>query len=229
MAIAPKLDPGGDRSPLAAARLKRQLTVEEAARRAGLTPDEVTWLEEARVYRFPSTDAALLATLLYASALGIDHREARLLAGLPVPPLPPEANRIGRLAVVASLGAALVALVALVLVPGVRDSRPGGTAASAKPLPPPWKIHVDVLNGSGDSNYTRRVGDRILSLAYRVDRVARADRFDYPQTAVYYEPGGQAVAVRLARELCVPTKPLPGGKYPRRLVVVVGPERGPGE
>src|SRR5438105_376361 len=77
-------------SPLAAARLHRQLTTEEAARRAGLSADEVDWLEDGRVYRFPSSDAALLATLLYASALGIDHREARILAGLPVAPKPVE-------------------------------------------------------------------------------------------------------------------------------------------
>ena len=55
-----------DRSALASARLHRQLTVEEAARRAGLTPDQVQWLEEGRVYRFPSADAALEATLLLA-------------------------------------------------------------------------------------------------------------------------------------------------------------------
>src|SRR5207237_1268760 len=81
---------------LAAARLHRQLTVDEAARRAGLTPDEVEWLEAGRVYRFPSADAALVATLLYASALGIDHREARILAGLPVAPRPHETVARGR-------------------------------------------------------------------------------------------------------------------------------------
>src|SRR5947209_948665 len=86
-------------SLLAAARLQRQLTVEEAARRAGLPQNEVEWLEESRLYRFRSSDDALLAALLYASALGIEHREARELAGLPVAHLPPTANPLARLAV----------------------------------------------------------------------------------------------------------------------------------
>ena len=75
-----------DRSPLAVARLHRQLTVEEAARRAGLSADQVQWLEEGRVYRFPSADAAVQATLLLAAALKIGRHEARELAGHPVPP-----------------------------------------------------------------------------------------------------------------------------------------------
>ena len=57
---------------------------------------------------------------------------------------------------------------------------------------------------------------------------SRADRFDYPQTAVYFAPGGKLVAVRLARQLGVTTKPLPGGDDPNRLVVIAGPARGPG-
>jgi transcriptional regulator with XRE-family HTH domain len=73
-------------SPLARARLHRKLTVDEAARRAGLSPEEVQWLEEGRLYRFPTADHALLSTLLYATALGVDHREAQELAGLPVGP-----------------------------------------------------------------------------------------------------------------------------------------------
>jgi hypothetical protein len=34
--------------------------------------------------------------------------------------------------------------------------------------------------------------------------------------------------VRLARQLGVVTKPLPGGTDPNRLLVIVGPQRGPG-
>ena len=220
-------EPARKRSPLAAARLHRQLTVEAAARRAGISADQVTWLEEGRVYRFPSTDDAILAALLYASALGIGNREARGLAGLPVPPVTSEANQRGRLAVVAALAAAVVGLVAVVAAPG-RGDDPSAAAAARSTLPPPWRIHVDVLNGSGDFVYTRRVADRILALAYRVDRVTKATRFDYPQTSVYYPPGGEAVARRLGESLGVGTKPLPGGDDPRRLVVIVGPERGPG-
>ena len=102
-------------------------------------------------------------------------------------------------------------------------------AAPAKPLPPPWRIAVDVLNGTGDIVRTRQVASRIGALAYTIHRVGRADSFDYAQTAVYYERGGRANAIRLARRLGVITRPLPGGTNARRLVVVVGPQRGPGQ
>ena len=69
---------------LAGLRLQRKLTVEEAAKRAALWPDQVEWLEDGRLYRFPTSEAAVLALLRYATSLGIDHREARRLAGLPV-------------------------------------------------------------------------------------------------------------------------------------------------
>ena len=76
-----------------------------------------------------------------------------------------------------------------------------------------------MLNGTGDINWTRQVGSKIQSLAYTVKKVGRADRFDYPQSAVYYSPGGRLVAIRLARQLGFVTRPLPGGTNPNRLVV----------
>jgi hypothetical protein len=212
---------------LAAARVRRHLTVEEAARRAGLLPDEVAWLEEGRVYCFRSTEEALAAAILYAAALGVTHGEARRLAGLPWSPFARVAYGRGRLLSLAAVGAALLALVLAVVLPGRADDRPASTPPAVEAtLPPPWKVSVDVLNGSGDIHHTRRVADRILALAYRVKRVARADRFDYPATAVYYEPGGRALGERLARRLGVEARPLPGGDDPRRLVVIVGPSRG---
>src|SRR5947207_6209661 len=75
-------------SPLTSLRLQRKLTVEEAAKRAALWPDQVEWLEEGRLYRFPSSEAAVMALLRYATSLGIDHREACRLSGLPVEPPP---------------------------------------------------------------------------------------------------------------------------------------------
>jgi transcriptional regulator with XRE-family HTH domain len=219
-------------SPLARARLLRQLPLREAAAKAGLTEEQVTWLEEGRVYRFATPDDALLALLLYATALGIDHREARGLAGLPVPPKPLQMNPYTRLAVLGAVAAAVVALIAALTLPGRADERAHAAeaarlAADAK-LPRAWQIHVDVRNGSGDINYTRRVASRIGALGYQVARVARADRFDYPESAVYYQRGGLKVAERLARQLQIVAKPLPGGKDARRLVVIVGPQRGPG-
>ncbi|HEX4929749.1 MAG TPA: LytR C-terminal domain-containing protein [Gaiellaceae bacterium] len=220
-----------DRSALASARLHRQLTVEGAAKQAGLTPDQVRWLEEGRVYRFPSADAAIEATLVLGAALGIDRREARELAGLPVPPRPLDVNPAARLVCVAALSAALMGLVAFVLVPAIAG-KPAPAVdpviAQAATLPAPWEIQVDVLNGAGDINWTRLTASKIQSLAYTVKKVGRADRFDYPQSAVYYAPGGRLIAVRLARQVGFVTRPLPGGKNPNRLVVIVGPQRGPG-
>lgn len=230
MELATTLEP--KRSPLAQARLQRRLPVREAAVKAGLTEDEVAWLEEGRVYRFRTPDDALLALLLYATALGLDHREARTLAGLPVPPKPFEANPGARLAVLAAVAAAAVALMAVFMLPARADEQARAAeavriAAEAK-LPKPWEIDVDVRNGNGDMNVTRRVASRVGALGYHVARVARANRFDYPQTAIYYERGGRAVAERLARQLRVVTRPLPGGDNARRLVIIVGPQRGPG-
>jgi transcriptional regulator with XRE-family HTH domain len=218
-------------SPLASVRLRRRLTIEEAAKRAGISADEASWLEEGRVYRFRSPDEALVACVLYASALEIDGREARELAGLPVPPKPLGVNPQARLVAVAAVAALMSALGVAVTFTHFHLGSNGAKVA-AKPaapkLPPVWKIQVDVLNGSGDINYTRQIASKIGALGYRIGRVAKASRFDYPRTKVYYEPGGLAVAVRLARALGVVTSPLPGGSNPRRLVMIVGPHRGPG-
>lgn len=181
--------------------------------------DEVGWLEEGRLYRFPSADVAVSAVLAYAHALGIDRREALELAGRPRPRSRPEAPpRI--------LGAAALAALFAVLAVALADPRLAGNegrGARAPALPAPWRVSVDVLNGSGDINHTRRIADRIGALAYHVSRVRRADRFDYRETAVYYQPGGKAIAARLASDLGTETKPLPGGTDPRRLIVIVGP------
>jgi hypothetical protein len=218
-----------DESPLARARLHRQLTVDEAARRANVSSDEVHWLEEGRLYRFSTPDRALLATVLYATALGIDHREALELAGLPTPPLP--ANPIRRLGAFAAVAALVVAAVlAVVLARSSSQAKPKASAAAsaASTLPAPWAIKVVVLNGSGDIVYTRTVASKIQALSYRVTQVGKASSFNYPQTQVYYPPGGEAVGLRLAKELDVPAQPLPGGTDARRLVVIVGPERAVG-
>lgn len=155
--------------------------------------------------------------LAYSTALGIDRREALDLAGRPRP----SSASLPRILGAAAL-AALFAVVAVALA-DPRLTGDEGQAALDKRLPPPWRVAVDVLNGSGDINHTRRVADRIGSLAYHVARVRRADRFDYPETAVYYQPGGKAIAGRLAGLLDVETRPLPGGNDPLRLIVIVGP------
>jgi hypothetical protein len=92
-----------------------------------------------------------------------------------------------------------VASLALVLAFGR-----GGTSAAerqAASLTPPWNVAVDVLNGGGDINYTRRVASRVGSFGYRIQHVTKANRFDYKATAVYFEPGGAALAQRLATQI----------------------------
>ena len=59
-------------------------------------------------------------------------------------------------------------------------------------------------------------------LGYRSGRVTATARTDEPDTAVYFEPGGAAAAAGLARALALPSRPLPGGTNPHRLVVVIG-------
>jgi hypothetical protein len=218
----PALHPRGEKPPLAAARLRRQLTVESAAKLARLTRDEVTWLEEGKLYRFPSGDSAALALLLYATGLGINRREARSLAGLPLIARP-RRERVRQIAGMMIGAVLLLAVVGAVALPGLVHGASKPSAVSDANLPPTWKVSVDVLNGSGDMNYTRSVASRIGGLAYRIERVTRADRFDYPQTAVYFHPGGEKVADRLGHQLGVTSRPLPGGGNPNRLVVVVGP------
>src|SRR6266700_3834543 len=146
MELVEPLEPTGEESALARARLHRQLTVEETARRAGISVEEVRWLEEGRVYRFPRPDDALIATALYATALGLDNREARELAGLPVPPQPIERNPLPRLLVAGGVVIALAVFATLLLIP-----RSGGKPTQGGPsaiLPPPWRVPVNVLNGS---------------------------------------------------------------------------------
>ncbi len=219
---------GSDESPLAHARLHRKLTVEETAKRAGIPADELRWLEEGRLYRFPSPDRALLAMLLTATALGIEHREALELAGLPVPPKPLEANPLRRLLAVGAIGAVVLALtLAVVLAQGNAHKPVASGTAKASTLPPPWGVKVVVLNGSGDIVWTRQVASRIQALSYRVTHVGKASSFTYPQTQVYFPPGGEAIGLRLAKQLDAPLQPLPGGADPRRLVVIVGPHTGP--
>lgn len=227
MELVEPLEPTGEESALARARLHRQLTVEETARRAGISVEEVRWLEEGRVYRFPRPDDALAATVMYASALGIDNREARELAGLPVPALPVERNPLPRLVVGGAVVIALAVFATLLLVPrsGGRHTT-GGTDAI---LPPPWRIPVTVLNGSGDINYTRQVASHIGAFGYTIKKVGRASSFAYPQTAVYFPPRCEGIALRLAKQLGVATKPLPGGSGSCQLFVIAGPARGPGE
>jgi hypothetical protein len=66
------------------------------------------------------------------------------------------------------------------------------------------------------------MGDPVAGLAYQIGKVGNAKSDNYRKTLVYYPPGGQEIAARLARELGVGTAALPGGDNPNRLVLIVG-------
>jgi LytR cell envelope-related transcriptional attenuator len=215
-------------SPLGAARLRRRLTIEEAAARAEMDIDDVRSLEENRVYRFGSNADALAAALVYAAALGVSEREARDIAGLPVRPrlIAPWWRR--RWLAVGGAGTAVVVALALFLQPSLSTENspaaiPRATPSAPKPvLPERWEIQVDVFNGTTVGNAAASVANEVAGLAYRMGEVGNAKRRDYRETRVYYPPGAEEIAVRLAAELGVETTALPAGNDPRRLVVIVG-------
>jgi transcriptional regulator with XRE-family HTH domain len=226
LALVSSLESGSAATVFATARLRRQLSREQAAQRSGITAEQVRWLEEGRAYAFRSPEDALAAAVLLASGLEIDNYEARELAGLPVLPRPIQRNPRGRLAVAGAM--AILAVVAAVMLGyALRGSASpvNPVKGTSSALPAPWKITVIVENGSGDINYARRVASRIAGLGYQIAAVKRAGRFDYKHTTVFYANAGKGKAIgeRLAGQLGVDLLPLPHGQSPLRLVVIVGP------
>lgn len=221
--LAHPLDAMPQTSPLAAARERRGLTVNQVAYRSGLSEEEIEWLEEGRLYRFPSQSAAALAAVLYSTGLGIDRYEARRLAGLPVSKSI-RVNAKARLIVVGAVAALLSALAVMVLTPNLRMTQTRTVEAIPNAnVVPPWKLNVTVENGNGDITWTRTVASKIGAMGYTISKVGRADRFDYPASTVYYGAGGRDVGVRLARQLRVQALEAPG-LTKRDLLVVVGPQ-----
>jgi transcriptional regulator with XRE-family HTH domain len=223
--LAHPLDAVPQTSPLAQARERRDLTVKQVAYRSGLSEEQIEWLEDGRLYRFPSQSAAALAAVLYATGLGIDRYEARRLAGLPLSGSF-RVNARARLIVVGAVAALLSALMVMVLTPNIRLTRTRTRTVEAIPnanLTPPWKLGVTVENGNGDITWTRSVASRIGAMGYTISKVGRADRFDYPASRVYYGRAGRAVGLRLARQLAITAQEAPGlGR--RQLLVIVGPQ-----
>ncbi|HEX3806823.1 MAG TPA: LytR C-terminal domain-containing protein [Gaiellaceae bacterium] len=223
--LAHPLDAIPEPSPLKHARERRELTTRAIALRTGLTEQEVEWLEEGRIYRFPSQNDAIMAAVVYATALGIDKAEARKLAGLPVGRTI-GVNAKARLIAVGLVAALLSALAVMVVAPNMQLTRTRIRTVEAIPnanLPAPWKLQINVENGNGDIAWTRSVASRVGAMGYTISKVGRADRFNYQQTTVFYGPGAQAVGLRLARQLDVGTAPTPGLKR-NQLLVIVGPK-----
>jgi hypothetical protein len=216
-------------SPLVAARLRRRLTLEEAAELTSLELDDLKSLEESRTYRFASPMDAIAATVVYASVLGITEREAKELAGLPVESIV-ERWSLRRWATVLCFVGVVAAFMVFVLRPqllpvdssATRAARTKKAAVTAAPLPERWEIQVDVYNGTRHGNAASSLANEVAGLAYGIGDVKNADRRTYTETSVYYPPGGEAIARRLAGELGVGVTALPGGDDPNRLVVIVG-------
>jgi len=128
-----------------------------------------------------------------------------------------------RLVAVAAIAALIAALLTSVAFSKLGDTATLKPIAQPKAqLPPSWKVNVDVFSGAYNVVRTRSVASRIGALGYAIERVRKAPQQNYPSTIVYYEPGGKALAARLAKQLGTGIAPLPGGKNARRLVVVVG-------
>ena len=217
------LDAIPEPSPLADARERHNLSVTQVAYRTGLSEEEIEWLEEGRLYRFPSQTQAVLSAVVYATAVGIDRAEARRLAGLPVSSTV-RVNTRARLVVVGAMAALLSALAVMMLAPNLRITQTRTVEAIPNAnLVPPWKLQVTVENGIGDITWTREVASRIGAMGYTIAKVGRADRFDYRSSAVYYGAGGRDVGVRLARQLGVGAQQAPG-LSDRQLLVIVGPK-----
>lgn len=213
-------------SPLVAARLRRRLSIEQAAERASLDVNAVKNLEESRTYVFPSTADAIAAAVVYASSLGITEREARELAGLPVVSAM-ERWSLRRWAIVLGFVVALAALMIFVLRPQFLPAEPtapppAAAQPAAAPLPERWEIQVDVYNGTVRGNAAAGIANEIAGLAYRIGDVGNARQRNYVATRVYYPPGAEGIAERLAGEIGAGTTALPGGDDPNRLVVIVG-------
>jgi hypothetical protein len=220
--LAHTLDAVPQPSPLREARERRELTPRAVALRSGLTEEEIEWLEDGRMYRFPSQSAAIMAAVVYATALGIDRAEARRLAGLPVARRL-NVNARARLVVVSLTAALLSALAVMVFVPNLQLTRTRTIEAIPNAnLPAPWKLQINVENGSGDISWTREVASRIGAMGYTIAHVGRADRFTYRRSTVFYGPGGHDVGLRLARQLGVGMEQTPG-LTARQLLVIVGP------
>jgi hypothetical protein len=217
-------------SPLGAARLRRRLTVEEAAARARMEVDQVKSLEENCMYRFGSNADALAAALVYATALGISEREARQIAGFPVASRLVETWSLRRSMAICAFLAAAAALTWFGFRPEFGSESPATAAPTASQtpadpaaaLPDPWDVQVDVYNGTGAGNAAASMANRVAGLAYQIGKVGNAKRDDYTKTLVYYPPGGADIGARLAKQLGVGTAALPGGDDPNRLVVIVG-------
>ena len=219
--------PSSDESPLARARVHRQLTIDEAARRAGVAPEECTGSKRAgsTAFRPPTARCSRRCSTRRRSSSTTARRSG--WRGCDVPPIPPEANPLKRFGAITAFAALILA--AVLAVAFARNESTGKPNASVARRP------RRAAGAVGDQG--RRAERQRRHRLHAHGRVAhpgavvpnpegrQGGGFNYPQTQVYYPPGGQAIGERLAKQLDVPMQPLPGGNDPKRLVVIVGPEK----
>ena len=219
-----------DESPLAHARLHRQLTIDEAARRASVAaggdavargrpplplPDPRPRARSSRSSTRPRSRSTIARR---SSSPACRRRRCR-------------ASPWRRLAAVAAFAAR-------------RRSRPSSRSCSRAKrleaeavgsrrrtratLPAPWAIKVVVLNGSGDIVYTRSVASRVQALSYRVTHVGTRRELQLPADGRLLPAGRRGRRHCGSRkQLDVPVQPLPGGTDPRRSSSSSGPSAGP--
>lgn len=131
-----------------------------------------------------------------------------------------------RAATVLAAGIALVELVALIAI-GLAHFAPKSTASvarqaapqpqrthvvrsatppKAKPIPqiplrPVSQVRVLVLNGNGVTGAASTAAARLQAQGYRIGGAVDADRHDYASSMVFFVPGWQKEARRLARSV----------------------------
>ena len=105
----------------------------------------------------------------------------------------------------------------------------GTAAVDASGLHARSEVPVLVLNGNGVAGAATQAAKTVRRLDYPVVQVADASRKDFARTLVMYREGSRPAAVRLARDLDLPTKraaPLdgvpPGDLMGAELVLVIG-------
>ena len=179
--------------------------------------------EEGRLYRFPSSDAALMALLLYSTGLGIGRREARRLAGLPIFTRPRREH-------VRQAAGMMVGAVLLLAAAGAFVLPGSCTQATHAPGDCRSGPAADVEGGSGRSQRQRR--HELHAHASR----ARSERSPTGSTGSTRRPLRLSRDRRVlpsgrreARRTAGPPLGVPHGRFraarPERLVVVVGPAR----
>jgi hypothetical protein len=133
------------------------------------------------------------------------------------------------------LVALVVAATALLAKPVAEHARAAaakhGSAPSAtvpaRPLIPPHRMTVTVLNGNGVSGAAAATASRVRARGYRIRKVGNAPRSGYGRSVVVYRAGFRPEALRLAHSLGIGlVSPLDGLRVPTlagaKLAVVVG-------